>query len=268
MLGTGYNMRGYAWNCFSVTLGLLVSCSSAPSQSQSRDALINEFIERSFLREELIQYSTPIAEAKNAKVNKVGSAAEPQGIAFNREIEEALRPDITISLAQEYLHTQRAEVLERLLEWLRTPIAQYMVALSVQPFDYTDFNTYQVPKDDIRYDLIPRLDKATHTSELIIQESTDRAKMLGPILMGKERTVPSDYKLSPQIAQFLRAQLLRKQAFIYRQASNQDLKQYVEFLESPLGQVYVAFRRNALVAAHSKAKTVMAKLPGLIESVK
>ena len=56
------------------------------------------------------------------------------------------------------------------------------------------------------------------------------------------------------------AEHLRKQAFMYRTASSHDLQGYVPFLESPLGQNYISFRRNALVAANSKLRAVWGKM--------
>jgi hypothetical protein len=202
------------------------------------------------------------------KTTPTGSEADTKALALNREVEEALRPESTVPLMQDYLRTQRPETLEHLLEWLRTPLAQRMLTLAVQPFDYSGFNTYQVPKQGLLLDLIPRLDKATHTSELAIEDTTERTKFLAPLFTGKEQAPRSDSKLSPMIEQFLRAQLLRKQAFIYRAASDQDLQRYIEFLESPLGQTYVTVRRNTLVAAHSKAQTVMVKIQAVAQSFK
>jgi hypothetical protein len=252
-------MRGHLLVCC-IGVSLLASCSTTPAPSPGRDALIDEFLERSYLHQEAVQASQQYAQQQNAKRAPHTSEADLKGRAFNRELEEALRPESTVPLMRDYLRSQRAETLEHMLVWLRNPLAQRMLTLAAQPFDYAGFNSYQVPKNELRYELIPRLDKATHTSELAIEDTTEKTKLLGPILMKKGESVPSDYKLAPMIAQFLQAQLLRKQAFIYQKASDQDLKQYVEFLESPLGQTYVAIRRNALVAAHSKAQAVMAKL--------
>lgn len=252
-------MRQHLLLC-SIAVSFLASCSTIQPPPQDRDALIDEFLERSLLRQEAVQASQQYAQLQNAKAASPTSDAESKGRALNREMEEALRPEATVPLMQAYLRTQRAETLEQVLVWLRTPLAQRMLALAAEPFDYAGFNSYQVPKNELRYELIPRLDKATHTSELAIEDTTEKTKLLGPILMKKGESVPSDYKLAPMIAQFLQAQLLRKQAFIYQKASDQDLRQYVEFLESPLGQSYVAIRRNTLVAGHSKAQAVMAKL--------
>lgn len=252
-------MRGHLWGC-SITLCLLASCSSFPSGSPEQGARVDEFIDRSYLHQELMQVSNQMTQLQSAKVAPTVSEAESKGLALSREIGEALRPESTMPLMRDYLRTQRPETLERLLEWLRTPLTQRMLTFAAQPFDYGGFNTYQVPKDGPRQNLIPRLDKATHTSDLAIEETIERTKILGPFFAEKQQAAQSDGKLSPMIEQFVRAQHLRKQAFIYRSASDQDLQQYIEFLESPLGQTYVMVRRNALVAAHSKAQAVMAKL--------
>jgi len=258
-------MRAYLLG-LSLVVGVLASCSSVPSGSQSRDSLIEEFLDRSYLRQEVTQQYEQLVQLQSSKVAQTASEAE--GLAFSREVVEALRPESVVPLMQDYVRTQRAETLEHLLEWLRTPLAHRMLALAAEPFDYGGFNTYQVPKDELRYELIPRLDKATHTSEWAIADISERTKVLLPLFEGNKQAAQWDGKLSPMIEQFAHAQSMRKLSFIYRTVSGQDLQHYVEFLESSLGQTYVAIRRNALVAANSNAQTVMAKLPGLVQSIK
>ena len=260
-------MRGHFFGC-ALALIALVSCNSIPSGSPHQEGLINEFLDGSFLRQELTQLSAQTAQASNTKVAKAGSEAEAKGLAFNREIEEALRPETTVPLTQAYLRSQHTETLEAILQWLRTPLAERMLVLSAQPFDYNGFNTYQVEKTGLRLDLIPRLDKATHTSEWQIEDTAQRAKVFQSLLEEKGKAAQSDGKLDPMIEHFVRTQSLRKLAFVYRTASDLDLQQYIDFLESTVGQSYIMIRRNALAAGHSKAQTVLAKLPTLVQSVK
>lgn len=252
-------MRGHLLAC-GVALGLLASCSSIPSKTPEREALVDEFLERSYLQQETMDEFKQMISRQSATVAPPKSEAAAKGRAISQEMEEALRPETTVPLMRDYLYTQRAETLERLLEWLRTPLAQRMLALAAQPFNYEGFNNYQAQKDGPRLELIPRLDKASHTSELAIEDNAERTKLLESVLAEKQQAARYDGKVSPMFEQVIRAQHLRRQAFTYRSVSDQDLREYIEFLESPLGQTYVVVRRNALVAGHSKVQAVLAKL--------
>jgi hypothetical protein len=179
-------------------------------------------------------------------------------------MEDALRPESTVPLMRDYLRTQRAETVELLVKWLRTPLAERMLGLAALPFDYSAFNSYEVPKNEHRNELIPRLDKATHESDFLIQEAAQKTKLFAAALGEKSLSAKSDGKVAPMIEQFIRNQQLRKESFIFRSASDQELQGYVEYLESPHGQVYVVTRRNALAAGHRKAQTVMAKFQQLV----
>ena len=256
-------MRGHVVGWI-VTLGVLASCASVPSQSADRDALIDEFLKRSYLHQEAIQASQQYGERLKSNTASPTSEAGEKSRALSQEMEEALRPESTVPLMRDYLRTQRAETLELLLKWLRTPLAERMLALAALPFDYSGFNSYQVPKNQLRNELIPRLDKATHESELLIQEAAERTKLFAAALGDKSLAAQSNGKMPTMIEQFLRNQQLRKESFIFRSASDQELQGYVEYLESPLGQVYVVTRRNALAAGNSKAQTVMAKFQDLV----
>ena len=260
-------MSEYFFGC-ALALSVLVSCSSIPSGSPHQEELINEFLDRSYLRQELTQLSLQSAKVSNTKIAKTGSDAEAKNLGFNQEIEKALRPETTVPLTQAYLRSQPIETLEAILQWLRTPLAERMLALSAQPFDYNGFNTYQVERTGLRLDLIPRLDKTTHTSEWQIEDTAQRTKMFQSVWEEKRKAAKPNGKLDPMIEQFVRTQSLRKLAFIYHTANDQDLQQYIDFLESPVGQSYVMIHRNALAAGHSKAQTVLAKLPTMIQSVK
>ena len=243
----------------SVILGLLASCAAASSGAPSREALINEFLDKSYLRQEVTRQHEKMALLQSGRVIRPGSEAEAK---LERELEEAIRVESMVALMHTYLSKERIEIVEQLMEWLRTPLAQRMLALAAQPFDYAAFTTYQVRKDEPVYQLISRLDKATHTTEFSIEDDMEKAKSRGILLGNKDYKVPSEYKLSLLTDEY-RVKSLRKQAFIYRTASGPDLQGYVEFLESPLGQTYVSLRRNTLVAANSKVQTVWVKMATL-----
>jgi len=244
----------------SVILGLLASCAGASSGAPSREALIDEFLDKSYLRQEVTRQHEKMALLQSGRVIRPGSEAEAK---LERELEETIRVESMVALMHTYLSKERIEIVEQLMEWLQTPLAQRMLALAAQPFDYAAFTTYQVRKDEPVYQLISRLDKATHTTEFAIEDEMEKAMRRGTLVLGnKNYKVPYEYKLRLLTDEY-RAQLLRKQAFIYRTASGPDLQGYVEFLESPLGQTYVSLRRNTLVAANSKVQTVWVKMATL-----
>lgn len=240
----------------SVVLSLLASCSAVPYGSPSREALIDEFLDKSYLRQEVARQHEKMALLQSGRVIRPGSEAEAK---LERELEEAIRLESMVALTHSYLSKERTEIVEQLVEWLRTPLAQRMLALAEEPFDYAAFIKYQVLNDELLYQFIPRLDKATHTTEFAIENDMEKAKTLGTLMSRKDYNVPSEYKLSLLTDEY-QAKLLRKQAFIYRTASGPDLQSYLAFLESPLGQTYVSLRRHTLVAANSKVQTVWAKM--------
>lgn len=240
----------------SVVLSLLASCSAVFSGSPSRESLIDEFLDKSYLRQEVTRQHEKMALLQSGRVIRPGSEAEAK---LERELEKAIRLESMVALMHSYLSKERIEIVEQLVEWLRTPLAQRMLALAAEPFDYTAFTAYKVRKDEPLYQLIPRLDKATHTTELTIEDEMEKAKRRGQSCCNKDYEVPSEYKLSLLTDEY-QVQLLRKQAFLYRRASSRDLEGYVAFLESTLGQTYISLRRNALVVANSKVQTVWAKM--------
>ena len=65
-------MRGHLLGC-SVVLGVLVSCSSIPSGSPTHEAIIDEFVDKSYLRQEVTQQSVESAQPQVAKVAQPGS---------------------------------------------------------------------------------------------------------------------------------------------------------------------------------------------------
>lgn len=134
-----------------------------------------------------------MALLQSGRVIRPGSEAEAK---LERELEEAICLESMVALMHSYLSKERIEIVEQLVEWLRTPLAKRMLALAEKPFDYGAFIKYQVHNDDPLYQYIPRLDKATHMTEFAIENDMEKAKTRGMLMSGKDYKLPSEYKLS------------------------------------------------------------------------
>jgi hypothetical protein len=187
------------------------------------------------------------------------SSIQTRGVSPNEAarvasiIRGSFTPEIFLEPIRRELRNQYSlTMVERLLEWYRTPVARSVTATEIRMSSPESANRFAAfadrlrsdPPSSLRLDLVKRLDAVVDLSELQMSmaKSVLRAvaEHLNPQLPPARRVTEKQLQAIVQAVEqqrpMIKERTLARLLFIYDSVSDQDLQEYVQFWESESGQ--------------------------------
>jgi len=168
--------------------------------------------------------------------------------------------------------------VESVLAWLSTDLGQRLTALEEKSGEVSEYSQRQENAEDVmrslppqRIQLIKRFTKAIRIGEASASMAinttvgiTHGASLVSPHMKASEvkeiKRMLGEHKA--KLTQMYEEQSVMQFAAIYQSVSDQDLKKYIAFAESPAGRRYHAATIKAMDIALTKAATEMGKQIG------
>ena len=237
-----------------VLLFLLVSCCCA--SAATHEEMVARYIEKSGVGEML--RTIPESMDALASQSSLTSRNPDVDIKVNRLLKESFDlKQAEKSLATYLLRNTDRKFIGDMLQWLETPLATKISKEEIKaagPDKQPEMLRYLAdltsnPPSQERIAVIQEVEQATHLSELTTNILMELSKgMLDYV----NRALPQDKRhqatddaemienMRPVIQESLRKQMILSSFYVYRNISNEELRDYAAFYRSELGQKEIA----------------------------
>ncbi len=224
---------------------------------QTADAAVTEVIARSGLDGFAKSYRAGVLQSIDASAQAGGKLDPADAQAFRDAAERTLADDkINNLLAEQLKRSYDPTQFGRFIEMLRQPINEKMTKLEAQApqpeavKQYLDGLKAKPPTQE-RSDLIQRVDLASGVSEWAADMSVVSVRSIaeGALAASGKSSKEALAKVERDMAQLrrqLQAQVHGMLFYTYRDASDAELKQYAQLLESDTGRWGTTMIANAL----------------------
>jgi len=224
---------------------------------QTADAAVAEVMARSGLDGFAKSYRAGALQSVDASAQAGGKLDAADAQAFRQAVERALAEDkINNLLAGELKRSYDPAQFARFIELLRKPVNEKMTQLEAQAPQPEAVKQYMEglkakPPSQERRDLIQRVDLASGVSEWAADMSVVSVRSVaeGALEASGKSSKEALAKIDREMAQLRRqmqAQVHGLLFYTYRDASDAELKQYAELLETETGRWGTTMIANAL----------------------
>ncbi len=232
------------------------------SYATTVDQMVTQYIDRSGLREMVANMPAQIRQM--GKQRQAASKNPAQEQKITDIMLDIYDESAVLDTIHQYLlrHTDR-DYLGKMLSWYDTALAKKVKAeevLSSSPEGLRGMQPYilqiqRTPPPRTRIDLIQQLETVTRLSDLMTSISVDTIRVMveSDNLMRPEAEREPDEKidqvivnLRPVLKENLRRQVILMSFYTYRNISDDELKEYIRFYQTPLGQQEVEITSNAI----------------------
>ena len=250
--------------------GMVLWCSTlawaeAPDQTD-QDALLTRVMRAIGVDDQLAQTPAMMEAQLDARQEQLPPALHDKmrQVFLEASRPEAMRRSVKASLEREFDDEKFSAVLEQ----FSTPLFRRIVQCETAGSSPSSAAALQQFTDDLRehepsqtrVELAQRLNTATGADDLLVQMSTVITQGFATGMAAAQGAAPPEAarvgQLVEQQAASSRGQmqdaLLTRCLLTYRSVSDEDLAQYVEFSESPLGQWLIPLVNQALMRAFSE----------------
>lgn len=266
--------KNAAWATITLLMAvLLTACatSPAPQNREQRGELISRIMELSGANHSLDH----LPEMIQAQFRMQPPPIPPASLdKLGRILVSACAPSRTKKVIWTYLEGHNdARQFRKIADLLQTPLARKMTAMenaSVDPEDWQQMMQQagafmsQVPQS--RLDLLRQLDNAQGVSETILEIQINSFRISAEAinaLMPEAQRMPASMidEISQRIRQealyHTRQQALLQMAWVYREASDEEIRDYLALIHSRAGQWWKDLMRDATLNVFS---TIMADI--------
>lgn len=250
-------------------LAAFIGLAGAVQPGQARDgaedrALVEEVIELYGINQFAEQ--VPATFAAQLQQRKAGTPAEVYQMLEEVFAEAYGSEAIRESMVASFLRQAERDRLERIRDWLQSPLGRRIQALeaeagrpeAVQKMMQYAANFQSNPPTNERGMLIVRLDEVVGVTEITVTLQTETLRSMIVGIMGtlppEKRTAQSEIdqmvaNMGAQLAPILKPQVVISLFFTYREASDEELAEYIAYMESEDGRWLNRVTTQALMDA-------------------
>ncbi len=259
--------------------GVNPALKSAQELDFSKEKNLNESIDKNKVTEEILEISgtkkqleqdLKLKENQYAEEFKTNTDPETYALILN-SIQESYNSDLANKVIADTLKENFDQKhFQDILEWLRSPLSKKITQLEVEFLTpasqqrFQDFSKTVIsnPAFRDRIVLMQRLDSAKNETRKLIEIATNT---YAEITKATEAALPKDRRIKDgvieteardmktRLQQPVKDAVLIKSLYAYRSLSNEELEQYIKFLESDIGSWFSKIVEQGIIKANAQA---------------
>ena len=255
-----------------------------PVPDADQDRLIEQVLVLSGAKQQIEQAAAFLERDGRSARQQHHSQLPPEDLQRVGEIfNDAFRPGVFYAAVKTvFKERYDQQQMAAMAAWLQTPLAVRITAMKVAagtPVGLQEMQAFAQhwstapPPPEARVALLRRLDTASESTDSMVRmmrammQSTAGVIEQAGVAVAPAGSVEQGLQAIEQQRPLLEQRFLVQFLFKYRNASDEDLTTYIEFLESPTGKWFTHVGEEALTAAGTRSTTqVMRQLIPLIKA--
>lgn len=255
-------------------IGLLFA-NSLVANTNEHEKLAKRFFNESALKLH-IKYDL---QSFKARVRRFQKSYSPEGFYAYLKLVDVLynKTRSTRPSDQDYIKLIKKELslrdLKKIVQWLNSPSGNKITQArrdNLTKEGAKEFYRYQ-PKsrgqlrDQERKELLQQIEALTKTTEIVLEIANSHSQTLKKLILSKESLEVLSRRVTKRKVKFMREHVyqtqIKKSQYLLRNFSNEELKEYIHFLQSKAGKKMMSVSKKIIITS----KPLPKKIPAPIE---